>query len=83
LKDKELSSAEKSSTLIDFDKVFGLRLDEKQTAVPEEVIKLAEERKKARSDKNFQLSDEIREKIKENGYLIEDTDNGYKIRKIS
>ncbi|MEA2092800.1 MAG: cysteine--tRNA ligase [Patescibacteria group bacterium] len=83
LKDKELSSAEKSSTLIDFDKVFGLKLDEKQITAPKEVVRLAEERKKARLDKNFQLSDEIREKIKKMGYLVEDTDNEYKIRKIS
>ncbi len=80
LKDKELDTAEKSSTLIDFDKVLGLRLDEKET-LPEKVIKLAEERNKARLDKNFKLSDEIREKIKDMGYLVEDTKDSYKIKK--
>ncbi len=80
LKDKELSKIEKSSTLIDFDKVFGLKLNEKET-IPEEVIKFAKEREKARIEKNFELSDEIRKKIEDLGYLIKDTKNGYKIKR--
>jgi cysteinyl-tRNA synthetase len=79
LKNKDLSSAEKSSTLIDFDKVFGLKLDEKQQ-IPTKIIELAEKRTKARQEKNFQKADEIRKEIEESGYSIKDNDDGYEIK---
>jgi len=63
-------------------KVFGLKIDNKTGLIPDDINKLAEERKKARDDKNFQLSDELREKMEKMGYSIEDLkDNEYIIRK--
>lgn len=62
-------------------KVFGLVIF-KEEEVPEEIIKLAEERKKARENKDFRKSDELRDKILESGYIIEDLkDNKYIIKK--
>jgi len=82
IEDKNLSSQEKLSLILDFDQVFGLNLKQiKPQKIPEEIIQLAEEREKARKIKNFALADSIREKIKAKGYLIEDTEKGYVIKK--
>ena len=62
-------------------KVFGLVIS-KEEKIPEEIIRLAEERKKARENKDFGKSDELRDKISDLGYVIEDLkDNKYSIKK--
>ena len=45
-----------------------------------EINNLIAERDKARSDKNFKLADEIRDKLKEMGVSIEDSNSGTKWR---
>ncbi|MEM5777235.1 MAG: cysteine--tRNA ligase [Candidatus Aenigmatarchaeota archaeon] len=82
LKDNELSDKEKYDLVIDFDKVFGLKLKEARIEIPKEIIELAEERLKARKEKNWKMADQLREEIKKKGYSIEDTDDGYKIFKL-
>jgi cysteinyl-tRNA synthetase len=63
-------------------KVFGLIIKKDEAEIPEEIIKLAEERKQARINKDFPKSDELRKVIEEKGYLIEDLkENVYKIKK--
>ena len=63
-------------------KVFGLVISDKKIKIPEEVKKLAEERKIARENKDFQKSDELRDKIAGLGYVIEDLKNNeYRIIK--
>jgi cysteinyl-tRNA synthetase len=49
--------------------------------VPREVFDLARERQKAREEKNFAASDELRDKISQKGFLVEDTSGGPKIIK--
>ncbi|MDR0814043.1 MAG: cysteine--tRNA ligase [Oscillospiraceae bacterium] len=44
----------------------------------DEVNRLLEERAQARADKNFALSDELRDYLKDNGIVIEDTKQGAK-----
>lgn len=51
--------------------------------VPENIINLAKLREKYRQEKNWVKADEIRKKIQELGYFIEDTEKGQKIKKIS
>ena len=46
----------------------------------EVIANLIAERDKARSDKNFKLADEIRDKLKEMGVSIEDSNSGTKWR---
>ena len=53
-----------------------------QDAVPEEVIKMAEERAVARKNKDWKRSDELRDAIKAAGYIVEDTPQGPKLRKL-
>lgn len=76
------SPKDKLDLLFDFDRVFGLRLsDIIQEKIPEEIIKLAEQRKSARENKNFKKSDEIRKIMREKGYDIEDHKDDYLIKK--
>ena len=46
---------------------------------PKEVIDLAEQRIQARANKNFALSDQLREKIAELGFIIKDKTDGYEL----
>lgn len=85
LKSNSLKEEEKLKLVLEFDKVFGLKLDQiEPLKIPAEIKKLAEERLKLRKQKKFDLADELRKKIEEKGFLIEDKKDGYKLkRKIS
>ena len=50
--------------------------------IPAEVKALAEERRQARAEKNWAKSDELRDKLKELGYAVKDTKEGYELTKI-
>lgn len=84
VKDNNLNNADKLATLIDFNKVLGLNLgiDSRQEEIPQEVLNLVEERKKAREEKKWAESDRLREIIKNEGYLVEDLLDSCKIYKI-
>lgn len=49
--------------------------------IPAEVMALAEERKAARANKEWQRSDELRAKITALGYAVKDTKDGYELKK--
>jgi cysteinyl-tRNA synthetase len=71
-------------TIIHFDKVLGLNLHqpkEAQEPIPTLVQKLLEERITAREAKDFKRSDELREKIQAEGYELEDTKDGQKVKR--
>lgn len=61
--------------LREFDKVLGLDIGKvkKEAPIPAEVKRLIQEREEARKRKDWKLADEIREKIKKQGFHIEDT----------
>ncbi len=84
LKDDTLTAKQRLELAYDFDKVFGLQLDQiekERSDIPNEIKSLAEQRLQAKKDKNFALSDELRNKIKELGYEIKDSKEGYEIKK--
>ena len=56
--------------------------NKQQINVPEEVKILAEERAKAKAEKNWSKADELRAKITELGYTIKDSKDGYSIEKL-
>ena len=58
-----------------------LKIDKKDD-IPEEVLKLLEERNTARKEKDWKKSDELRDKIQEYGYRIEDTKDGTNIERM-
>ncbi len=82
LKDEKLNSAEKYWLVLKFDDVLGLSLNAVELDLSEEVVKLAEEREKARADKNWNTADQLREKIRSLGYDIGDGKEGYELRKV-
>ncbi|MEG1158616.1 MAG: DALR domain-containing protein [Christensenellaceae bacterium] len=61
--------------------VLGI-LDSGEQKIPQEVTDLAQQRSDARMQKNWALSDELRDKIKELGYEVKDTPDGVKISKL-
>ena len=87
----KLSAPDKLRTILDFDKVLGLRLDSVQdfvlpelklTDLASDVQALIKGRQEARSAKNWEESDRLRDEIKKKGYLIEDIKNGFKVSKL-
>jgi cysteinyl-tRNA synthetase len=49
--------------------------------LPDEVKELAQKREQARKDKDWAMSDELRDRINELGYIVEDTADGQKVKK--
>jgi cysteinyl-tRNA synthetase len=74
---------EKHSTILDFDRVLGLTLDQvdKPQELPTEVQKLVEARRRAREAKNWAESDRLRDAIQMLGYTVKDTRDGMKLLK--
>lgn len=72
--------------LLDFDRVLGIKIDEsiekKAEDIPEEILKLVEERKIAKANKDWNLADELRNKVQEKGYTIKDTKTETIVEKI-
>lgn len=85
----EYPSSAKAASLLKFDKILGLNikkyLGKKENppagGLPSEIVKLLSARAEARLKKNWQKSDELRKKIEEFGYSVEDTPEGQKILK--
>jgi len=74
----------KMNTIKKMDEVFGLKLvEKKEVKIPDEILDLIKKREIARRNKNFKLADEIREKIRERGYSLDDTVEGTKVKRIS
>ena len=83
IKDENVSPADKKATILDFDKVFGLGFAElKEEEIPEDIMELVREREEARKNKDFKLSDELRDKINSLGYEVKDSAEGQKVSKI-
>ncbi|MBT7102258.1 cysteine--tRNA ligase [archaeon] len=73
----------KIGTIKKMDQIFGLRLLEtEEVVVPEDVIVIAEEREKARADKDWAKSDELRDEIAAKGWSVKDGKNGFELEKI-
>ncbi len=56
--------------------VFGLDLEDKSNSIDQEIEALIEERRQARANKDFARSDAIRDQLKEQGILLDDTPQG-------
>ncbi|PIY96794.1 MAG: cysteine--tRNA ligase [Candidatus Kerfeldbacteria bacterium CG_4_10_14_0_8_um_filter_42_10] len=74
----------KKKTLLEFDRVLGLGLDqiEKQKlSLPKAVSKLAQARENARKKQDFSRADSLRKEIEKLGFKVEDTKDGLTITK--
>ncbi len=77
--------------LLEFDKVLGLdiknaeqylkKFKQENEELPDDIKDLITERNKARENKNWQKSDELRDKIISMGYSIKDTKDGIIVKK--
>jgi len=79
----DLLAAMKRATLLHFDRVLGLRLADWQPAdevIPDDILRLAEQRHQARAAKHWQEADALRAQVVAAGYEIEDTPNGPRVR---
>ncbi|HYE21968.1 MAG TPA: cysteine--tRNA ligase [Verrucomicrobiae bacterium] len=77
-------SSDKLATLLEFDKVLGLKIEEvwkAGKAIPDVVTELVVQRDAARKAKDYNKSDELRKAIESNGYLVDDTPDGTRIKK--
>jgi cysteinyl-tRNA synthetase len=82
LRDKSLSDADKLASILDFDKFLGLDLKEQiDNNIPRIIEVLAKRRQKAREEKDFAESDNLRRKITKLGYDIKDSGDSYKLKK--
>ena len=79
-----------TNLLLQFDKVLALDLvnsenymnKQNNVNIPEEILELLEKRKRAREEKNWNLSDQIRDEIRKRGYIVKDTKEGMTVEKM-
>ncbi len=82
IEDDSFDSKKKRALLEEFDDVLGLdivNMKESRTAIPSEIMQLAKEREAARKSKDWNKSDQLRDLLKDKGYIIEDTSEGYRL----
>ncbi len=81
-----IPSEDKYDLLLLFDEVLGLGLKESKirnqgSEIPEEILELINKREVLRREKKWEEADRIRKKIEKEGYQIEDTPAGSKVKK--
>ncbi|MBR3743082.1 MAG: cysteine--tRNA ligase [Clostridia bacterium] len=91
VKDANVSLNEQSSktavdsvlkTLLELTGVLGLLMKKADDGLPAEIQQMADERAKARKEKNWKRSDELRDALAAAGYLVKDTPQGQSITKM-
>lgn len=65
------------NVLLELSEVLGI-LNKSEEILEEDILKLIEKRSQARKNKDYELSDEIRDILKEKGIVLEDTEEGVK-----
>ena len=74
--------AQRALALLDrLDAVTGVFAPPADDVAPQEVLALVRERQQARRDKNFARSDAIRAELAEQGWVIEDTPDGPRVKR--
>jgi cysteinyl-tRNA synthetase len=82
LLDAEIESGVKAATLLWMDRILGLSLESvvsKPVEVPQDIRLLAQERDEARTNKDWSLSDKLRDEILAKGWNVEDTKDGQRL----
>lgn len=78
-----VSAETKKATLLKFDEVLGLGLHnppaKEHKEIPDEIKTLVTERDKARSEKDFTKSDQLRKQIEQAGFKVLDTPEGTRL----
>lgn len=71
-----------SSLLRELGGVLGILQKQEESSLDAEIEELINQRQQARKDKNWKLADEIRDKLKGMGIILEDTPQGVKWKKL-
>ncbi|RMD51273.1 cysteine--tRNA ligase [Candidatus Parcubacteria bacterium] len=80
VKDGAVPAGDRLATVLKMDEVLGLRLsDILKIEVPDPVKRILKERKQARLEKNYELSDKLREELKQYGFGVKDEPDGQKL----
>lgn len=88
LKSTKYSDEDKYATILDFDRVLALDLqeciikDSSPSEYSDDIKILLKKRMEAKIDKNYKLADEIRDEISALGYRVMDTEDGQQVVKI-
>jgi cysteinyl-tRNA synthetase len=79
----DLAAEDKLDTVFEFDRVLGLDLEKADTSqtLPAAVARMIADREQARRDRDFARSDELRDAIQAEGYVVQDTPTGMKVFK--
>ena len=79
----DMDDSEKLATVLDFDRVLGLDLKKVAAAeeLPENIQQKTAARKKVRAEKNWALSDQLRDEIQALGYVVQDAKDGMTVFK--
>jgi cysteinyl-tRNA synthetase len=78
-----LNDATKKATMLHFDRILGLGLDQwepPQETIPDEVMELVEQRQIMRKEKRWGDADTLRDRVIEMGYEVEDTPEGPRVK---
>lgn len=81
----EISHAIAKNILKNFEDVlmiFGVELRQNEQILEEEILQLIDERTTARQNKDYKRSDEIRNYLKEQGILLDDTPQGTRYKRV-
>lgn len=83
LDDPNLDNADKLSTIVEFDRVLGLKLgEEERVELPPQITQWIIERNEARHNKDWQKADEIRDQIEASGkWQVKDGGGGTEVFK--
>jgi cysteinyl-tRNA synthetase len=83
--DEDMVSTADALTLLEmlnrWDRVLGVLPLKRSEEAPEHLQVKLQERNKARVEKNWALSDQLRQEIADAGYIIEDTPNGGRLKR--
>lgn len=69
------------SMLLELSKILGI-LGKAEGILEDEILELIEKRTQARVDKDYKLSDEIRDLLKDKGIVLEDSSEGVKWKRV-
>jgi cysteinyl-tRNA synthetase len=82
VKDKTVADKDKRATLLDFDRVLGLRLaplSGVKDEIPKRIVRLVERRQKAREKEDWIEADRLRKEIESRGFIVKDREKGFKV----
>ncbi len=74
-----MASAIKHATVLEMDLVLGLQLNQAPAEIPPEVMELVIAREGVRQAKQWAESDRLRDEIKRQGYIVEDSKTGPRV----